>query len=475
MSEMKSFRAISGGETMKGWQLTAVLSCMFLLLVGSSACSFVSGQSKAEQPQAEAAKGDLTLKINGTGKTSYADDAKLIFGTAGRVEKVGTRKGARVSKNELIAKLNTDGLELALSQAKVGEAQSQVGLSQALVAQAQAEAQVQVALFNLDSTKDVSDIKDKITDIEWEIKSAETQLKEAQASNDENGAGFYRQLIINDRTDLGNEKKKLADLLARDQYAGTVAYDIMGQKYDRLTVADIKAKQRVVEASERAAEQAKQVVEQAQRSLDQASKAIIFAQTQLRDATIIAPFDGVVVSLDVKEGDFVAPPGTTSGTLAYLVDPSSLEIDVEVDEIDLPAVQLGQKAVISLDAVPDSRFQGRVTAISLVPIAKPQNTGVVVFEVTVGFDGQAPSEVKSGMSASVDIVTGSKQNVLLIPNKSIKRDSKGKALVLVALTDRTEERPVVLGKSDGTMTEIVSGLRDGDKVLLLSKGGPGAA
>ena len=100
---------------------------------------------------------------------------------------------------------------------------------------------------------------------------------------------------------------------------------------------------------------------------------------------------------------------------------------------------------------------------------KPQNSGVVVYEVKVGFTGAPPAEAKSGMSVSVDIVTQEKKNVVLVPNKSIKRNSHGQAVVNVVVNQKIEERPVILGLTDGTQTEIVSGLNTGDMIIKLVK------
>ena len=113
-------------------------------------------------------------------------------------------------------------------------------------------------------------------------------------------------------------------------------------------------------------------------------------------------------------------------------------------------MQLNKKSIISLDAIPNNKFDGTVTSISVIPVAKPQNSGVVVYEVKVGFSGTAAAAVKSGMSATVDIVTNEKPGVLLIPNKSIKKNSKGQTIVDTMVNQKSEERVVVLGSPMGT-------------------------
>jgi HlyD family secretion protein len=248
-----------------------------------------------------------------------------------------------------------------------------------------------------------------------------------------------------------------------------VVYEIDGQRYEKLILEDIRIKQLQVEAAQEDIEQAAQTVEQAQRSLEQAKKAVAVAQKQLDDASIIAPFDGSVAALDVKEGDIVAAPGSSSGVPVYIVDSNSLEINAEIDEIDVANIEPGQRAIITLDSFPNDEFEGKVTAISLIPISKPQNSGVVVYEVKIGFTGGIPPKVKSGMSAVVDIVTSEKKDVVLVPNKSIRRNSQGQTVVNVVVDQKIEERAVVLGQTDGTQTEVISGLNAGETIIKYSK------
>jgi multidrug efflux pump subunit AcrA (membrane-fusion protein) len=108
---------------MKIWKISAVAAAI-VVLMGSAACSF-GGQSPAEQ-QVAIAKGDLTVTVNGNGKAAYANDSELTFGTAGKIEKLSVKEGDPVTKGMVLAQLETDTLELALSQAQVGEAQAQL-------------------------------------------------------------------------------------------------------------------------------------------------------------------------------------------------------------------------------------------------------------------------------------------------------------------------------------------------------------
>ena len=463
---------------MKLWKILAAVSLIFVLTF-SAACGF-SGQQDQSGQGITVSRGDLTVKVNGTGKAIYDNDAKLAFGSSGKIKELPVTKGDSVTQGTMLARLDTDNLELTLSQAKVAQAQAQTALIQTQVMQTQAQSSITqaetglaAAQFNLDRTKAVSDIKDEITKIQWKIQIAEMRIQETLATSERDAADYWARQVNSYRTELNDQNKKLADLLDNDEYQGqgALTYNIMGQTYDRLTVEDARMKQLQVESAQQAVDQAKQNLElakqnvqQATQSVEQSQQNIAYISKQIKESTIVAPFDGVIAGLDVKKGDFLANPGVNSGAPIYMVDIASLEISTEIDEIDMANINLNQKALISVDAFPNSPFEGSVKAISLMPIVKPQNSGVVVYEVKIGFSGTPPTAVKSGMSASVDIITHEKKNVLLVPNKSIKRNQQGQTVVNVINNQKLEERPVVLGLTDGSQTEIINGLNAGEVV-----------
>jgi RND family efflux transporter MFP subunit len=193
------------------------------------------------------------------------------------------------------------------------------------------------------------------------------------------------------------------------------------------------------------------------------------AQSALEWETMVAPFAGVVASINVEEGDIIPAPGVSQVAIVHLIDTSSMELVVELDEIDVPGVSQGQRAVISVDALPDVLLEGTVVSIS--PLAKVE-AGVVSYETKVGFDVPQGSHLKVGMSATVDIVLSDRSNVLLIPARAIDYDHQGSPVVKVMVTrepegtSEIEERSVVIGLSDGFQTEVISGLWEGETVVI---------
>jgi RND family efflux transporter MFP subunit len=219
---------------------------------------------------------------------------------------------------------------------------------------------------------------------------------------------------------------------------------------------------------EAAVEAAESQLKAAELQLKAAELAVTETQKQLDEAVITAPFDGEVASVHAEEGDIYSPTGMP---VIHLIDLTSMELEVEVDEIDVAEVKPGQRAIIEVDALPALQLEGEVASISLL---SKKLGGLVLYEVTIGFDVPQGYNLKIGMSAIADIIFEERNYVLLVPNRAITQDSQGNPVVKVMVDEEIEERPVVTGISNGFDTEIVGGLNEGDVVVIETKVKPSA-
>jgi len=143
------------------------------------------------------------------------------------------------------------------------------------------------------------------------------------------------------------------------------------------------------------------------------------AQHDLSLVTVESPIDGIVVRRNIEEGETAVmgtmnQPGTVLLTVA---DMSVIEAEIEVDETDIPSVQIGQKAKVTIDAIPDKSFTGKVTEVGNSPIQTTATSGTrqaTNFKVVVTLDGQIP-EVRPGFTCTADITTATRKNVLSVP------------------------------------------------------------
>jgi multidrug resistance efflux pump len=330
---------------------------------------------------------NLPSSVKGGGTISYALDSNLSFDVAGKISKLYVKKGDRVSKGQLLGKLDTTSLGVAVAQAAVN-------LDQAIIAQTSANLALQTAKFNLDKTQSVAKIKDVITNLEWQVKIAQMNADGAGATD--NSPLFWGLTAAQYRKDLAAENKILTDMLSGAVYTGVITYDIVGQPFDRLTVEDMAMKQTQIDLAQQTLDKSQDTIDQAQRNLAQAQK-------QFDSTTLSAPFDGIVVTLNVKEGDVVSTPSPSQKPAMYLVDPTSLQIVVTINELDTPKLKIGQKATVKVDAFPGVAIDGRVSDISLLPNVQG---GVVNYDVTISFNVPPTSDIRSGMNASAEILPG---------------------------------------------------------------------
>jgi len=190
------------------------------------------------------------------------------------------------------------------------------------------------------------------------------------------------------------------------------------------------------------------------------------AKQELLKTEIIAPFDGTVVSVDVKSNDQLSQFDYASKTAVYLVDTKTIRMKGIIDEIDITKVSVGQSAIIKVDALPGRDLKGSVRFVS--PFGALQS-GVVNFPVEIYLDKDEDTEgLRGGLTATADIITGMRENVLQVPNRAIKGLSGDYwvDVVIDASSAKTEKRPVKTGVQNKKNTEIISGLKEGEQVLI---------
>jgi len=184
------------------------------------------------------------------------------------------------------------------------------------------------------------------------------------------------------------------------------------------------------------------------------------AELNLEKGIIVAPFDGVVTDVTITEGEEIST-ATLATPAISLVDNSEMEMRGFIDEIDVAMVQPGQEANILLDALPDEEINGRVTFISLVSTVR---AGVVSYETTITLENPVAG-LKDGMSATAEVIIERHDDVLVIPNRAIRGTSENPKVV-VLVDGQEEEREITLGLTDGINTEVLSGLEEGERVVL---------
>jgi HlyD family secretion protein len=183
------------------------------------------------------------------------------------------------------------------------------------------------------------------------------------------------------------------------------------------------------------------------------------AQATMNYARLAAPFAGTVTVVDAMVGDQV-----TTGSPGFRVDDlSRLLVDVQVSEVDINRVAVGQAVIVTFDAALGKDYHGKVVEVSRVGTSVQS---VVNFNVTVELS-DPDANVKPGMTASVTITVQSLENVLLVPNRAVHLEN-GQRLVYVLRNGVLSQVPVTLGASDDTMSELLTGDLSAGDVLVLN-------
>ena len=177
---------------------------------------------------------------------------------------------------------------------------------------------------------------------------------------------------------------------------------------------------------------------------------------------VVAPIDGTVNEVNVKNGDDLASRSSASTHSAPIVigDLETLKAEVEVNEVDVPSVAVGQKATVTFDALPSVILTGKVEKMDSLGTV---TSGVVTYNVTVGLDS-IDARIKPGMSATAAIVTEVKQDVLKVLNGAVKTKN-GTTYAEVLVNGTPQQKNVTTGIAGDTETEIISGLSAGEEVI----------
>jgi len=195
--------------------------------------------------------------------------------------------------------------------------------------------------------------------------------------------------------------------------------------------------------------------------VEQAKANVELARVQLGYTSIYAPISGVIASISTQEGETVAA-SLAAPTFVNLIDLKRLEVQAFVDETDIGRIRKGLETAFTVDTYPDTDFLGTVTAI--YPKAVIQDN-VVNYIVTIGITDVEDKILRPEMTASVTILLETRKNVLSVPTSAITRE-RGERFVTVLEDGSPVRRKIKIGwKADG-YTEITSGLKEGEKVIV---------
>jgi len=359
---------------------------------------------------------------NRLGKVTKGDIAKSVVAT-GKIQPI-TKVEVKSKASGIVTKLYVDINKIV----KKGDLLAQLDQQEILAQVAAQRAQLQAAQANV-STFEANIEQDKVN-------AAAPDLPMWKNTLDRNQQMAKEGVVSQQALDNAN-KDYLSALNKRDGSRAQISVDSAKLK------------------------QAKAQVAQSQASLEQ-------LEEQLSYTTIISPMDGVILSRDVEIGDAVSSIlvlGSTATLVMTIGDTQQVYVQGKVDEADIAHVYMGQPARIKVESFRDKVFNGKVTKIAPLGVEKDN---VTTFEVRVSIDNPG-GELKALMTANAEILIEEHKNVLTVPENALIYDNQKNAFVEIPDTKGQEGKrkiPVKAGISNGSRTEILEGLKDGDSVVL---------
>ncbi len=422
---------------------------------------------------ATARQGDLVIYASGTGTLVPAAEASFGFSAAGQVSKINVKVGESVESGQLLAELDNSSQQIQYAQAK--RALAELTSPYAL---ATAQQDVATAMQEVDSARShlAYVISPAVLNGEEQVAQAQQSLADAQAAAQASPSTEADQKVKQAQEALtaaqnkltGNQRYYESSYLPNNF---TVVERKTNSKYvaapTEVEIAEARAsyaqaQAAVVEAQDYlAALQGESVPEDATgtnlAALQDAQLNLKSAEDALTQTQLIAPISGTLMSLDLTVGNTVS-----SGTVATVADLSRPSLEVFLDATDWENVKVGYDFEVTFDALPDTKYTGKVTQVD-PGLYTSGNTSVV--RAMVELDKPADGfNLPTGSTAAVDVIAGKARNAVLVPVEALHETSPGNFALFVLENGQPRLRVVEVGIQDTLYAEIKSGLQAGEVV-----------
>lgn len=386
---------------------------------------------------------------------------------------------AEVALNEALAGPRAD--EIAKAEADLRAAEAEVAAAAAQLNEARAgasEAELQAAQIQLDlaqtaatqaaeqhSTILVTEPEgpltaERLADMEFSARIQALQANADLAAAQET----VNQLVNGDGSAIASGAAQVA-LAAASRDAAQANLDLLrlGPSAPQIAQAEANLAQANASLAQLQRGPSENQVVQMETAVEQARISLERAQNNLADAVLTAPFAGVVTAVHVHPGE------QANGILVELLDPTSLEVVLDVDEVDMGKVTEGQPATLTLESWPDVELSGEV--VSIAPVSTQNNSAAVSYQVFLSL-GDHDLPVLVGMTANASLLTDAVKGVLLVPNAAINVNRENGTYTVNRVTldadgaQSFEQVEVSIGLRDGRYTQITGGLQEGDELLV---------
>ncbi|MHC5735120.1 efflux RND transporter periplasmic adaptor subunit [Nostoc sp.] len=413
---------------------------------------------------------NVTLRITASGKVVPVQSVNISPKNPGVLSRLYVEQGDRIQQGQILARMDSAGIEAQRSQYRANLAQSQAQLAQAVAGSrpqeiAQARARLAQSQAQLAAAK--------AGNRPQEIAQSQSQVDAAQARVNYTSEQVKRYQYLYKE---GAEKKQLLDQAVSDDKSARANLEEAKKRFSLVQsgtrTEEIDQRQAAVNEARAAlvlledGTRSEEIV-QRQAAVASAEAQLKGVQVQLEDTIIRAPLSGIVTQKYAEPGAFVTP--TTSASTSASATSSSivavargLEILAQVPEADLGRMKQGQQVEIVADAYPDQVFKGHVRLIAPEAVVEQ---GVTSFQVRIALD-TGIDKLRSGLNVDLTFLGDRVNNALVLPTVSIVTE-KGKTGVLVPdAKNKPQFREVTVGAQIQDQTQILGGVKEGDRIFV---------
>jgi HlyD family secretion protein len=444
------------------WKIIIGLGVVVVAGAGVYASTVYSKHGVVTVQTGHAVRQDLTSVVTASGEVKPKNYINIGANAMGEIRQLLVKEGDKVRKGQLLARIED----------------------------VQPEADVQAQKANLASAE------------------ADSNAAEAGLNASDENLATMQAAIDHDRADLARMKADLdrAEALYKEQLLAKQDWELKKFTYQAQESAVKESETRLTGARAQRGQTAAQLAS-SQKRVAVAKANLVRFNDVLEKHSAIAPLDGMVTNLPVRQGESVVPglQNQTGTIIMTIADMSQITAEVKVDETDIVNVSLGQSADVTIDAIPNKTFKGHVTEIGNTAILR--STGVAAsqsatssqeakdFKVVVALDNP-PEEIRPGLSCTAKITTATRQNVLTIPIQALtvrqRGDLEAKPVkssgntaaaavksdpaaekakkeeiqgVFVINAEKAVFRKVETGITGATDIEVTGGLKEGDQII----------
>ncbi len=510
-------------------KIVIFLLCIFL--IASFIFKFLFSRKESPFVIGEVKRGDIFQIVSVTGEVKKGEEVKLGFEISGKIKRIYVSVGDKVKEGEKLAELDKTSLLLQLEKAKLaleeaktnyekllkGPTKEEIALQETVVSNAEIE--VKIAEENLEGgyetaknslgdyflegknifeeinslyegdlrirslieeeKKEIENLVDDLEEIHNSTKEEKdrTKINEAISRTEEIFKEIDENLTQIIKTSERDEYKDVMEnaksiVLLEKEKVNSILKSIsnLKQNLNSLNLSLELAKGKLETAKKDLqlllSPPTKEDEKIYQNKIKEAEIEIEILKDKLAKADLFSPLDGEITKIEKKEGELI--PSAGFEPFIFVLPSLPYEVEVDIPETEVSKVKIGSDCEITIDALPDEKFLGKLLEIDPAPTVIG---GVVYYKGKINFGGEKLERIKSGMTATVGIICERKENVLFVPKRAIV-EKENKKIVRIPKGEREFEEVEVktgLEGSKGEIEIVSSSLKEGDKIILFVK------